>query len=303
MNILITGTSGFVGNSLREYFTKQGHRVTGTVGRKQPREGEIKVDISNPDSLMSLKKEKYDIIIHSAAALEGSSRKILRKVNIVGTQNIINLAGECGCKHFIHISSVSVYGLKALGENRTEDTRRSSKGSFYGASKKRAEELVENSNLDYSILRLPVVIGENDSFVSPIIIDALKAKNTFYRSDKERRISMLNVRNLPHIIEKFIECGANRDYYNCIDHTVPWSFFVHQYSHKVGNRPRFKTTNLVSSFIRSLNDERVRFTTMIGQMGMHYDNDKLKNYTDIIVFPYTWHDAIHSACLSLGNKY
>lgn len=301
MNILITGASGFVGNSLREYFTKQGHRVTGTVGRKQPREGEIQVDISNPDSLMSLKKENYDIIIHSAAALEGSSRKILNKVNVTGTQNIIKLAKECNCKHFIHISSVSVYGLKALGENRTEDTRRSSKGSFYGASKKRAEELVENSNLDYTILRLPVVIGENDSFVSPIIIDALKAKNTFYRSDKERRISMLNVRNLPHIIEKFIECGANRDYYNCIDHTVPWSYFIQQYSNKVGIRPRFKTKNLLTAIIRSLGDERVRFTTMIGQIGMYYENRKLMEYLGIKEFPYSWFDAVHQACIVVNK--
>lgn len=300
MKILITGTSGFVGNELRSYFMNKGHDVTGTVGRKAPREGEVKIDLARWSSFQELENQQFDIIIHSAAALEGSSRKVMNEVNVEGTVNVLKLAAQSRCNHFIHISSLAVYGLKALGEDRTEETRRSSKGSSYGATKKRAEEIVEQSNINYSILRLPVVIGKMDSFISPLLIRSLKENRAFYNCGKERKISLLHVQNLPFIVEKMINTGSRNDYYNCLDFNISWTDFVIEYAENTGTVPRFIRRNFLHSFIRSIRDSEKRFTTLVGHKGMHYENGKLVKHLNIKKFPNSWKGAVHDACLSLN---
>lgn len=302
MKILITGTSGFVGNELRSYFMEKSHEVTGTVGRKKPREGEVSIDLAGWSSFKELEKQQFDIIIHSAAALEGSSGKVMNKVNVEGTANILKLARKSGCKHFIQISSLAVYGLKALGEDRTEETRRSSKGSTYGATKKKAEEIVEQSDINYSILRLPVVIGKMDSYVSPLLIRSLKENKVFYNSGKEKRISLLHVQNLPFIVEKLIETGSLNDHYNCLDFSVPWSDFVNEYAEKTGTVPRFISRTFFHSFLKSIKDNEKIFTTLVGHKGMHYENGKLLKYLNIEKFPYSWKEAVHDACLSINKS-
>jgi len=299
MKVLITGTSGFVGNELRRYFTAEGHEVTGTVGRKAPREGELKIDIGDWNSYQELENQQFDIIIHSAAALEGSSRKVMNKVNVEGTVNILKIARQSGCKHFIHISSLAVYGLKALGEERTEMTRRSSKGSAYGATKKKAEEIVEQSGLKYSILRLPPVIGKKDSYVSPLLIRSLQRNSPFYTGRKNKRISLLHIQNLPFIIEKMVKSGPENDYYNCLDFNILWFDFVTEYGEKIGTAPRFIRKNFLHSFLRSIKDSDKTFTTLVGHKGMHYENGKLMEQLNIRDFPYSWKNAVHEACQSI----
>lgn len=298
MNILITGTSGFVGNELRKYYMEQGHCVTGTVGRKEPREGEVKLNLADWNTFETLKKRQFDIIIHSAAALEGSPSKTMHKVNVTGTENMIRLARKVKCAHFIHISSIAIYGLKAIGEKRSENTKRSRVTTPYGRTKSKAEVLMEKSGLDYTILRLPSVIGSDDSYVSPVIKEAIAMEKPFYLNRKDKKISILNISNLPHIMDKVMEKGASKDYYNCIDHMVRWSDFIWEYSRYKGSRPRFREKSFIKSIINCLFDNNKRFTTLIGHLGMHHENGKLIRAYSLEEFPFSWQEAVRDACIS-----
>jgi nucleoside-diphosphate-sugar epimerase len=69
------------------------------------------------------------------------------KGNVTGTLAMLAAATAGGVRRFIHVSSLAA---------------REPKLSMYGASKARAEELVQSSGLDWAIVRPPAVYGPGD---------------------------------------------------------------------------------------------------------------------------------------------
>ena len=131
MKILITGCAGFIGSNLVDYLLKEGHIVVGIDNFDEYYAKEIKIvnlhnanrndnftffeiDILDQKSLFEL-KNNYDVIIHLAAkagvrpSLENPS--FYQRVNVEGTQNILNFATECSINKIIFASSSSVYGI------------------------------------------------------------------------------------------------------------------------------------------------------------------------------------------------
>jgi len=131
MKILVTGCAGFIGSNLVDYLLKEGHIVIGidNFDNYYPKEIKIsnlqaanrnnyfyffEVDILNQIKLFEL-KNNYDAIIHLAAkagvrpSIENPS--LYQRVNVEGTQNILNFAKVCGVNKIIFASSSSVYGI------------------------------------------------------------------------------------------------------------------------------------------------------------------------------------------------
>ena len=131
MKILVTGSAGFIGSNLVDYLLKEGHFVVGIDNFDEYYAKEIKIsnlqnanqnenftffeiDILDQKSLFEL-KNNYDAIIHLAAkagvrpSLENPS--LYQRVNVEGTQNILNFATECSVNKIIFASSSSVYGI------------------------------------------------------------------------------------------------------------------------------------------------------------------------------------------------
>jgi len=131
MKILITGCAGFIGSNLVDYLLKEGHIVVGIDNFDEYYAKEIKIanlhnanqnenftffeiDILDQKSLFEL-KNNYDAIIHLAAkagvrpSLENPT--LYQRVNVEGTQNILNFANECSVNKIIFASSSSVYGI------------------------------------------------------------------------------------------------------------------------------------------------------------------------------------------------
>lgn len=131
MKILVTGCAGFIGSNLVDYLLKEGHFVVGIDNFDEYYAKEIKIsnlqnanqnenftffeiDILDQKSLFEL-KNNYDAIIHLAAkagvrpSLENPS--LYQRVNVEGTQNILNFATECSVNKIIFASSSSVYGI------------------------------------------------------------------------------------------------------------------------------------------------------------------------------------------------
>ena len=131
MKILVAGCAGFIGSNLVDYLVKEGHIVVGIDNFDEYYAKEIKIanlqnanqndnftffeiDILDQKSLLVL-KSNYDAIIHLAAkagvrpSLENPS--LYQRVNVEGTQNILNFATECSVNKIIFASSSSVYGI------------------------------------------------------------------------------------------------------------------------------------------------------------------------------------------------
>lgn len=120
----------------------------------------VGVDITKPELIEKfISDHSAKVLVHFAAftdvnkAFEQTDDKagICYRVNVDGTQNIVDL-----CKtrdiHLIHISTDFVFSGEQE-EPYTEESPRSPI-EWYGQTKAMAEELVENSGVDYTIVRL-----------------------------------------------------------------------------------------------------------------------------------------------------
>jgi UDP-glucuronate 4-epimerase len=129
MNVLVTGGAGFIGSHVVERLLDRGDTVTvvddfndfynPTIKRNNVRGFLDKVDLIEADICSDLRPafaaHHFDTIIHLAAragvrpSLE--QPQLYTRVNIVGTQNLLELAREFSVKKFVFASSSSVYGV------------------------------------------------------------------------------------------------------------------------------------------------------------------------------------------------
>jgi nucleoside-diphosphate-sugar epimerase len=159
--VLLTGASGFLGSNISKALTKIGFLVTEIY-----REDLKKVIEGNAYSVRSL--VDYDIFIHCAGL---AHQRSCDQVSIKDYQNIntdltIKLAYLCvrlKIKHFIYISSLSVYNI---GNNNFINLKSLKKPhTNYGLSKLEAEiklmKLFDESELFIHIVRPPMIYGKN----------------------------------------------------------------------------------------------------------------------------------------------
>jgi nucleoside-diphosphate-sugar epimerase len=178
MRILVTGAAGFVGSHLAEALVTAGHDVTGLDAfvdyyprpvkeanlrglRSGPRFTFHELDLRSDDLEPAL--DGVEAIIH-AAAMAGLSRsftdfRTYMDCNLLGTQRLLEAVRLGGVRRFVHISTSSVYGLNAVGDE-TQATRPISP---YGVTKLAAEHLVlsfvDTYGLPATILRYFSIFG------------------------------------------------------------------------------------------------------------------------------------------------
>ena len=223
--ILITGTSGALGNNLKEHFNQKGYDVIGTVGKSRPRKNEIPIDLGKWDSYSELRRTAAGVtaVIHNAAAIHGKAGigKTYR-ANVTGTENMLRLADECGCRNFIQISSVGIYGIHSLGKNRTEDTRPIDIEP-YGVTKKIAEKRIVASVMPYTILRLPLVKYSGGYLIDRPIH---KGISVFVKKRELNIVSSVTPEYVAKKCEWIVENGPLNDIFNCASHHQTWRELV-----------------------------------------------------------------------------
>jgi UDP-glucuronate 4-epimerase len=159
MRVLVTGAAGFIGFHAVKALAARGHTVTGldevnTYYDPALKRGRLKelgafdfiqADIAAPDAFAHL--GEVDVILHLAA--QAGVRYALQdpaaytRSNLVGHQNVLELARRSGITHLVYASSSSVYGNDTTAPF-SEDARADKPVSYYGATK-RANELMSYS--------------------------------------------------------------------------------------------------------------------------------------------------------------
>ena len=182
-NYLVTGAAGFIGSRVSEMLIEQGHAVTGVDNlnstydvrmkeyrllrlQKMPGFTFHKIDISLKKEIETLKKEKFDAVIHLAAraGVRASVENpwLFYETNVTGTLNLLELSRSAGIRKFLLASTSSIYGA-----NPPYPTPESASSSEplqpYAASKKAGEVLAHAYHslhgLDVSIVRYFTVYG------------------------------------------------------------------------------------------------------------------------------------------------
>lgn len=152
MKILVTGSSGFVGKKLVRALRRNRHQVIEFTHNKDN-------DITNFAQINSALKG-IDVVYHLAAVLDETKKSEMRKVNVQGTENILEAAAKNNVQQFIYLSTVGVYGNF---KGKANENFPMNPETEYEKTKADAEKLVWDYQemLPVTILRSALVMGAN----------------------------------------------------------------------------------------------------------------------------------------------
>ncbi len=160
MNILLTGSTGFVGKQILKDLLNGNHQVRCLVRKgseskiSQYKNGVEMVDgdITNARSLEG-KLKGCDAVINLVGIIREYPLKgiTFKRMHYEGTVNLVNAARSQGVNRFIQMSAL---GARAHGRTR------------YQLTKFHAEEYIRSNGLDYTIFRPSIMFGQEDKFVN-----------------------------------------------------------------------------------------------------------------------------------------
>lgn len=218
--VLLTGFSGFLGNTILDFLENNKYEVV-KVGRNK------KADILCDLSINSFPEVEADYVIHVAGKAHVIPKTIEEKedffkVNYIGTKNLLTGLNLDKLKTIIFISTVAVYG-KEVGELIDENTPL--KGvTPYALSKTKAEETLMNfgakNNINVVVLRLPLITGKNPVGNLQSMIKAIQ-KGYYFRIGKgDAQRSIISAIDVAKVIPDVLNLNGIYNYTDCTHPTI-----------------------------------------------------------------------------------
>lgn len=199
MNVLVTGSHGYIGSVLVPMLAKNGHKVTGLdtdYYRKCTFTGEVKENPTIYKDIRDVKMEdlkNIDAIIHLAGLSNdplGDFRPTLtEEINSQASINLAHMAKKVGVKRFLFASSCSNYG--SAGNDFLDEEAPFNPVTPYGISKVKVEEALEKMADDQfspTYLRASTAYGVSPRLRFDLVTNNLTAwafttKKIFLKSD------------------------------------------------------------------------------------------------------------------------
>jgi nucleoside-diphosphate-sugar epimerase len=172
---MVTGASGFIGSWVVDRLLAVGHEVSvlalpETIAQIKQKD---RVSITAGDltqlDLLSEALAGAETVVHLAGLVPPSPAEQLQRVNVAGTQNLINACIGMRVPHFVYLSSTAVYKpmpwpeLWPTDEAYPRDDHPLDGIGAYARSKCAGEDALtragEQTPLRYTIVRAPVVYG------------------------------------------------------------------------------------------------------------------------------------------------
>lgn len=204
MNILVTGSSGFIGTYLVDALREHGHKVVG-VDREEPGWSEpdhfVRGDILEPDTL-DRAFGGVECVLHLAAAKDdwGISRDEYFRDNVEATKRLLSVGLDRGVRKWFHYSTV---GVLAPGPEPSDETAERAPTTDYGASKAEAEKLFEevsrrHPDAEITMIRPSAVFGPRHPPVTNVhrLIEAIRADRFLMVGDGMTKKTTSYIENL-----------------------------------------------------------------------------------------------------------
>ena len=226
--VLITGASGLIGSMLAEILSNDYSLIC--LVRDQSKANAninaryVVADITDKESLLArFKGLEVDAIIHLAALNPlVKDKKLLRKVNLDGMRNMIELADMLHAEHFIYAQGMGVYANK---ERIDEDTPKEPDTEF-SRIRLEAENMLLASKLKACIAIFGDVYGTKGWF-KDIVIDRLLNNSFKIPGSGEYYRSFIHVYDAANGLRLLLDRSAEGDYIICDDNPAKFIDFIY----------------------------------------------------------------------------
>lgn len=224
VKILMTGSSGYVGNSFINYFSKKYDFMKFSLLH---------------DSFNNIDLENIDTVLHCAALVHQKithSHEKYLEVNVNYPVALAKKAKESGVKQFVFISTIAVYGEEdsLLTENTACNPITS-----YGKSKLEAEKLLlELSNDDFvvSVVRSPMVYGKNAPGNIHSLVKLVNKMPILPFGKIKNSRSFVYIGNLCHLMDVLIEKKQSGVFLVSDDHSLSTTSLIRQISNALDKK-------------------------------------------------------------------
>jgi len=178
MKICVTGAAGFVGRAAIDAALARGHQPVAVVRRPPERAFPDGVEVRAVGDLLDAKAqaaavEGCEAVVHLAARVrvEKSERareaELMRRDNALLTRHLAEAAAKAGCRRFVFVSSLKVFGSTTPKGATLTDASATAPHGPYGESKLQAEqtlaEVAARTGMSAISLRPPAVFGPGQS--------------------------------------------------------------------------------------------------------------------------------------------
>jgi nucleoside-diphosphate-sugar epimerase len=297
--IFITGATGFIGSNLVKHFSQNGFSVK-AMKRKSSlipdilaentaiewTEGDLE-DIHFLDNAL----EDCTDVIHAAAmvSLAKKDENKMRKTNVEGTANLVNVSLGKNLHKFLHISSIAAIGNPAKGGKIVNEKQKfEESGSNYGQSKYEAELEVWRGHaegLPALIVNPSFVIGYGDFNRSSLRLFKYISSGKAFFSPKGS-LNCTDVRDLVNICEILLKSNKIGERYIINSANIPYREIFKKAALAMNVKPPKYTLNTrlglfltyFSEFFALLTGREpliTREAILAGKSDFFYDNAKI----------------------------
>jgi UDP-glucose 4-epimerase len=162
-SVLITGAGGYIGRQVTAALAHERQLLTTIVAsdlqapavqQRLPGVEYLAADICSPELARAFTRYRVEVVVHLAAVVtpgKQSNRELEYRVDVKGTENVLNACVQSGVKKFIYTSSGAAYGYHEdnppwLDEN---DPIRGNQAFAYAYHKRLVEEMLERYRRQY----------------------------------------------------------------------------------------------------------------------------------------------------------
>jgi nucleoside-diphosphate-sugar epimerase len=226
-NVLVTGTTGFIGIEVSQQLARQGLRPRLMVRR--PERGRILKNIeaeiiqANLHRLESLDRvlNGIDTVIHLGARATFEPYARVHPSIVNGSLNLMQAAIKAGVKTFVFASTLLVYGDS---DEPIDQSTQPSPMSGYGRAKLEAEhrlaEMAADAGIRFICLRLAHVYGAHS-----LLFDRIRHGQIFFPGKGDNAFAHIHIYDAAR---SFIQAAQNDQSGTWVvadDHSCTWNYF------------------------------------------------------------------------------
>ncbi|MDP4175794.1 MAG: NAD(P)-dependent oxidoreductase [Bacteroidota bacterium] len=248
MEVIVTGSNGFVGKNLVEKLKEMPDVVINKLVRSKSknendnRDNEYLVDYNDIGTLLECKAfdKNIDFVFHIAGITKGRTKQAFWDGNVRPTINLLETLKRKNIplKRFVYISSHAAAGPSDRKTHYKTECEKQNPIEFYGMSKFAAEEAVRSysDQIPFTIIRPGAVYGPYDKdFLN--IYKMTKSRLNIYPANKNKFISFIFIKDL---IDAAIDASLskntiNKTYFICNHHPASWKE-IHERIFKIAQK-------------------------------------------------------------------